>query len=160
MVWRKKDSLVIYRGTDHRSKSFSKMTQSASHTMQLNVDDTNIGYENLKVESDEEEHGMIMGDEAMGVNGSLLQRETDRLLDGLGPRFEDWWMRKPLPIDADLLPEEVPGFKPPFRLCPTKNRSKLSDKELTYLRNLAKPLPTHFVLGIFSAYYSSHFDEL
>ncbi|KAK6125435.1 hypothetical protein DH2020_040829 [Rehmannia glutinosa] len=78
---------------------------------------------------------------------SLYEREADRLLDGLGPRFVDWWMQKPLPVDGDLLPELVPGFKTPFRLCPPFTRSKLTDAELTYLRKLARPLPTHFVLG-------------
>lgn len=69
-------------------------------------------------------------------------------MDGLGPRFIDWWRPKPLPVDADLLAEVVPGFRPPFRLCPPKTRSKLTDDELTYLRRLSRPLPTHFVLGI------------
>ncbi|KAF8399079.1 hypothetical protein HHK36_014945 [Tetracentron sinense] len=77
------------------------------------------------------------------INGSLYEGEADRLLDGLGPRFIDWWMPKPLPVDADLLPEVVPGF----RLCSPHVRSKLTDYELTYFRKLARPLPTHFVLG-------------
>ncbi|KAH8479404.1 hypothetical protein H0E87_031643 [Populus deltoides] len=81
------------------------------------------------------------------INGSLFERETDRLLDGFGPRFVDWWMRKPLPVDADLLPEVVKGFRSPSRLCPPRMRSKLKDDELTYLRKLAQSLPTHFVLG-------------
>jgi hypothetical protein len=50
--------------------------------------------------------------------------------------------------DADLLPEVFPGFTPPFRLCPPHARAKLVNDELTYLRKLAHPLPTHFVLGI------------
>jgi len=81
------------------------------------------------------------------ANGSLYERETDRLLDDLGPRFTDWWMPKPFPVDADLLPEDVPGFQPPLRLCPPHSSAKLSDYELTYFRKLAQPLPTHFVLG-------------
>ncbi|KAJ6684348.1 CHLOROPLASTIC GROUP IIA INTRON SPLICING FACILITATOR CRS1 CHLOROPLASTIC [Salix viminalis] len=56
-------------------------------------------------------------------------------------------MRKPLPVDADLLPEAVKGFRSPTRLCPPRMRSKLKDDELTYLRKLAQSLPTHFVLG-------------
>ncbi|KZV21661.1 hypothetical protein F511_16367 [Dorcoceras hygrometricum] len=78
---------------------------------------------------------------------SLYERESDRLLDELGPRFVDWWMPKPLPVDADLLPEHIPGFKTCFRLCPPCTRSQLTDSELTYLRKIARPLPTHFVLG-------------
>ncbi|KAL6007551.1 hypothetical protein ACLOJK_033049 [Asimina triloba] len=91
----------------------------------------------------------IMGinDGAASINGTLYEREGDRLLDGLGPRFVDWWYPKPLPVDADLLPEVVQGFKPPFRLCLPRMRPKLTDDELTYLRKLARPLPTHFVLG-------------
>lgn len=81
------------------------------------------------------------------VSGSLYERECDRLLDGLGPRFIDWWMHKPLPVDADLLPEVVPGFELPSRLCPPHARARLTDNELTYFRNISHPLPTHFVLG-------------
>jgi len=76
------------------------------------------------------------------------QKETNDILDGLGPRFIDWWGNDPLPVDADLLPEVVPNYKTPFRLLPygTK-RSKLSNQEMTNLRKLAKPLPIHFALG-------------
>lgn len=81
------------------------------------------------------------------VKGSLYEREANRLLDGLGPRFVDWWWRTPLPVDADLLPEVVPGFRPPFRMHPPGIRVKLTDDELTYLRKLVRPLPTHFALG-------------
>lgn len=81
------------------------------------------------------------------ANGSLYERECDRLLDGLGPRFIDWWMHKPLPVDADLLPEVVPGFEPPLRICPPHASAKLTDGELTYFRRISHPLPTHFVLG-------------
>lgn len=81
------------------------------------------------------------------VKGTLYEREVNRLLDTLGPRFVDWWWDTPLPVDADLLPEYVPGFKTPFRQCPPGVRPTLADEELTYLRKLARPLPTHFALG-------------
>ncbi|KAG9450542.1 hypothetical protein H6P81_010507 [Aristolochia fimbriata] len=92
---------------------------------------------------------LVMGqDESiLSINGSLYEREGDRLLHGLGPRYIDWWGPKPLPVDADLLPEAVPSFRPPFRLCPPYTRRQLTDDELTYLRRIARPLPTHFVLG-------------
>lgn len=86
------------------------------------------------------------------VCGSLYEREANRLLDGLGPRFIDWWWPKPLPVDADLLPEIVPNFRPPSRRCPHDTKIKLTDDELTYLRKLARPLPTHFALGIYNFY--------
>ncbi|KAF0899958.1 hypothetical protein E2562_025902 [Oryza meyeriana var. granulata] len=81
------------------------------------------------------------------VGGTLYEREVNRLLDSLGPRFVDWWWNTPLPVDADLLPEVVLGFKTPFRQCPPGVRPTLADEELTYLRKLARPLPTHFALG-------------
>ncbi|CAH2072627.1 unnamed protein product [Thlaspi arvense] len=81
------------------------------------------------------------------ISSSLYEREADRLLNGLGPRYMDWWQRRPFPVDADLLPEVVDGYRTPSRRCPPNTRAKLSDEELTYLRNIAQALPFHFVLG-------------
>ncbi|XP_031492783.1 CRM-domain containing factor CFM2, chloroplastic isoform X3 [Nymphaea colorata] len=72
---------------------------------------------------------------------------SDRLLDGLGPRFNDWWGYDPLPIDADLLPALIPGYRRPFRLLPYGIKPKLTDREMTILRRLSRPLPCHFALG-------------
>ncbi|KAJ6831344.1 CRM-domain containing factor CFM2, chloroplastic isoform X1 [Iris pallida] len=76
-----------------------------------------------------------------------LGEEADRLLDGLGPRFTDWWGYEPLPVDADLLPGIVHGFRRPFRLLPFGIKPKLTDREMTILRRLSRPLPCHFALG-------------
>ena len=76
------------------------------------------------------------------------EAEYNSLLDGLGPRFEDWWGTGILPVDADLLPQTIPGYKTPFRLLPTGMRSRLTNAELTNLRKVAKSLPCHFALGI------------
>lgn len=78
---------------------------------------------------------------------SQLAEEADRLLDGLGPRFTDWWGYDPLPVDADLLPAVVPGYRRPFRLLPYGVKPKLTDDEMTTLRRLGRPLPCHFALG-------------
>lgn len=73
--------------------------------------------------------------------------EVDELLDSLGPRYADWPGDGPLPVDADLLPGVVPGYKPPFRLLPYGVRSTLPMREATALRRLARVLPPHFALG-------------
>ncbi|CAA0817271.1 Chloroplastic group IIA intron splicing facilitator CRS1- chloroplastic [Striga hermonthica] len=123
VVWRKKDFLAVYRGCNYKSCSKHIWTRRENSSS-----NKNYGKGNLHMTS-------------------LYEREANRLLDGLGPRFVDWWTQKPLPVDADLLPELVTGLKTPFRLSPPFTRSKLTDAELTYLRKLARPLPTHFVLG-------------
>lgn len=172
VVWSKKDVLVVYRGCEYKFtlRTSQEMPPAVAngqemHSFELNKlkleekftipqlkSNENILDQTASIKDREEESlpNSIFVDGNMGcqtISGSLYEREADRLLDGLGPRFIDWWMPKPLPVDADLLPEVVPGFKSPFRLCPPKARSKLTDDELTYLRKLALPLPTHFVLG-------------
>lgn len=76
-----------------------------------------------------------------------LSEEADHLLDGLGPRFTDWWGYEPLPVDADLLPAVVPGYRRPFRLLPYGVEPTLTNDEMTILRRLGRPLPCHFALG-------------
>ncbi|KAL5722136.1 hypothetical protein ACHQM5_005693 [Ranunculus cassubicifolius] len=80
---------------------------------------------------------------------SLTEAEVEynSLLDGLGPRFVDWWGTGWLPIDADLLPQTIQNYKTPFRLLPTGMRSRLTNAEMTNLRKIAKTLPSHFALG-------------
>lgn len=136
VVWSKRDALVVCRRNYQATPKLDFVTPNGA----------SIVKEDIK---GGDSHITCMDwDEGVGsINESLYVREANRLLDGLGPRFIDWWWRKPLPVDADLLPEIVPDFKSPFRLCPPQERPKLRDDELTYLRKLARPLPTHFALG-------------
>lgn len=142
VVWTRKDIHVVYRGCNYQWKKNSN-TAMIEESFPRNGGEEESKSAGILMEADLN---------TQPINGSLFERETDRLLDGLGPRFADWWMRKPLPVDADLLPEVVKGFRSPTRLCPPRMRSKLKDDELTYLRKLAQSLPTHFVLGIFLLY--------
>lgn len=157
VVWRNKDFLAVYRGCNYGSGSkdtritnFNAASDHGNSTFNMNYQNTitvarvTSGGSN----ADELIHGKDRKWESLQM-ASLYEREADRLLDELGPRFVDWWMQKPLPVDGDLLPAVVPGFRTPFRLCQPFTRAKLTDAELTYLRKLARPLPTHFVLGIF-----------
>lgn len=165
VVWSKKDTLVVYRGCNHELTSRGSPTTYRGYThsqttnpYEMNGVESDIKGDLYWVKSNHSRSDMLSGNanhkdsistgiQDMNCSGSLYERETDRLLDGLGPRFADWWYYKPLPVDADLLLEVVPGFKPPFRLCAPHAGAKLTDYELTYFRKLAKPLPTHFVLG-------------
>jgi hypothetical protein len=168
VVWRKKDTLVVYRGCNYQlsSKSSPKIYTDNISSQRTNAYETNkvksvTKGDLYRVESDQStsetlsrnaDHKDSQSTDVHDTNyqptgGSLYERECDRLLDGLGPRFIDWWMHKPLPVDADLLPEVVPGFEPPFRLCLPDTGVKLTDGELTYFRKISHPLPTHFVLG-------------
>ncbi|XP_042504782.1 chloroplastic group IIA intron splicing facilitator CRS1, chloroplastic [Macadamia integrifolia] len=154
VVWCKKDTLVVYRGCNHQSSTL-KIIHGESKDQMTTSQVKSVGFatiDNMAAKGrilDSLSSGFCVEEnEAMqSVSGTLYEREADRLLDGLGPRFIDWWRPKPLPIDADLLPEVVTDFQPPFRLSPPNERPKLTDDELTYLRKLARPLPTHFVLG-------------
>ncbi|KAJ0974046.1 hypothetical protein J5N97_016011 [Dioscorea zingiberensis] len=75
------------------------------------------------------------------------EEEIDKLLDSLGPRYPDWPGGDPLPVDADLLPGVVPGYKPPYRILPYGIKPFLGFKDATALRRLARSLPPHFALG-------------
>ncbi|KAK7317461.1 hypothetical protein RJT34_01719 [Clitoria ternatea] len=161
VVWSRKDALVVFRGCNYQ------LATKGSPSIRTNPYEMNLVKSTTRqdlywVKSKHSSSAMLSRNakhkdsisstgiqdmDHQSVSGSLYERETDRLLDGLGPRFIDWWMHKPLPIDADMLPEEVPGFHTPFRLCPPHSSSKLTDYELTYFRKLAQLLPTHFVLG-------------
>lgn len=176
IVWRRKDVLVIYRGCNYKStlKSFPRvpstfagsLNRPSSDYITLDLEKGNgvshvRSYEELVDEKMNDNNNdtnpgkiSIMSEihlenkvNCQLTNSSLYEREGDILLDGLGPRFTDWWMRKPLPVDADLLSDVVPGFRPPLRRCPPHMTLKLTDSELTYLRKVAHSLPFHFVLG-------------
>ncbi|EFH45674.1 hypothetical protein ARALYDRAFT_328739 [Arabidopsis lyrata subsp. lyrata] len=73
--------------------------------------------------------------------------ELNDLLDELGPRFHDWTGCAPFPVDADLLPGYVEGYRCPFRILPQGVKPCLSNTEMTEMRRLARTSPPHFALG-------------
>eukprot|EP00250_Pteridium_aquilinum_P006707 c16571_g1_i1 orf=59-3652(+) len=75
------------------------------------------------------------------------EMEAERILEGLGPRYDKWAGLLPIPVDADLLPPVIANYRAPFRLMPYGVNPRLSNTELTNLRRLARPLAPHFVLG-------------
>ncbi|KAL0837293.1 hypothetical protein Bca101_089183 [Brassica carinata] len=66
------------------------------------------------------------------------EAEFNSLLDSLGPRFHEWWGTGVLPVNADLLPPTILGYKTPFRLLPTGMRSNLTNAEMTNLRKIGR----------------------
>uniref|UniRef100_A0A6N2KV80 CRM domain-containing protein n=1 Tax=Salix viminalis TaxID=40686 RepID=A0A6N2KV80_SALVM len=115
VVWTRKDIHVVYRGCNYQWKKNSN-TAMIEESFPRNGGEEESKSAGILMEADLN---------TQTINGSLFERETDRLLDGLGPRFADWWMRKPLPVDADLLPEAVKGFRSPTRLCPPRRNRRL-----------------------------------
>lgn len=145
--------MVVYRGSNYEGPSKTKplaregdavfipdVSSAATSTMRGNVTDS--APEKTKLPP----IGALKSNETV----SEEEAEYNQMLDGLGPRFVEWWGTGVLPIDADQLPPTVPGYKTPFRLLPTGMRSRLTNAEMTQMRKLAKSLPCHFALGTFS----------
>ncbi|XP_022150112.1 CRM-domain containing factor CFM2, chloroplastic isoform X2 [Momordica charantia] len=170
VIWRSGSKIILYRGASYIYPYFSheSLKDEASQVALLgsNIDDG----ENSETESTS---SSINGEKSAGPTSSSkmagptliqgvgapnrvrfqlpgeeeLAEDAESLLEGLGPRFSDWWGYDPLPIDADLLPAVVPGYRKPFRLLPYGVKPKLTNDEMTSLRRLSRPLPCHFALG-------------
>ncbi|XP_006482481.1 CRM-domain containing factor CFM2, chloroplastic isoform X5 [Citrus sinensis] len=171
VVWRSGSKIILYRGADYKYPYFladESSTDGASSDDLPNqlVDDE--GLDETKTHSSGADSAKPSGQSptnkkvqqtlihSVGSPDKLryqlpgeaeLVEEADRLLDGLGPRFTDWWGYDPQPVDADLLSATVPGYRRPFRLLPYGVQPKLTNDEMTTLRRLGRPLPCHFALG-------------
>lgn len=143
--------MVVYRGSTYQRPSSSKSVHK--ETVDFFVPDvSSAGHpimknDNNAVSASERRESSAVDPDSV-ENMTAEEIEYKDLLSGLGPRFHDWWGTGLLPVDADLLPPTIPGYKTPFRLLPTGMRSRLTNAEMTNLRKLAKSLPCHFALGI------------
>ncbi|KAL8229132.1 hypothetical protein R6Q57_014049 [Mikania cordata] len=159
VVWRAGSIIILYRGADYKYPYF--FTDKRKHN-DASVDDPispsmdseeGNGEESFSNGTKTTQPSLIQGvGSRTRVRFQLpgeaqLAEEADQLLDGLGPRFTDWYGYEPLPVDADLLPAIVPGYRKPFRLLPFGVKPKLTNDEMTILRRLGRPLPCHFALG-------------
>lgn len=145
MIWRSGSSVVLYRGMTYKLdcvKSYSKHVQADESSQSIKVNRLNGATESSGLYNSNY-FNSLPEEEQMDLI------ELNLLLDELGPRFMDWSGREPIPVDADLLPSIVDGYKTPFRLLPHGTRQALRDKEMTYLRRTARTMPPHFVLGMF-----------
>ncbi|CAL5081114.1 unnamed protein product [Urochloa decumbens] len=150
VIWRSGRSVVLYRGMNYNLQCVQSYAKSTEIDSRKEVSDANgavpiRGGHNLP-------KSRVDGVKRSTSNANFsLELETtediDSFLDQLGPRYRDWSGRSPIPVDADLLPGVVPGYKPPYRLLPYKVKSTLRDKEMTALRRLARQTAPHFALG-------------
>ncbi|XP_004297960.1 PREDICTED: chloroplastic group IIA intron splicing facilitator CRS1, chloroplastic [Fragaria vesca subsp. vesca] len=161
VVWRSGAKIILYRGVNYKYPYFLKgkkredSTSDDSGDAVVNAGGTDEANSVTGPSPTDEktQPALIQG---VGLANRFrfqlpgeaeLAEEADRMLEGLGPRFNDWWGYEPLPVDGDLLPAVVPGYRKPFRLLPYGLQPKLTDDEMTTIRRLARPLPTHFALG-------------
>ncbi|XP_050224247.1 CRM-domain containing factor CFM2, chloroplastic isoform X2 [Mercurialis annua] len=160
VVWRVGTKIVLYRGVNYKYPYFVSGGTTATDTSINVAQDGDKSNEGDKVESSSTgvDHKTVRPALIQGVGvvnrvrfqlpgEAQLAEEADSLLEGLGPRFNDWWGYEPLPIDADLLPAVVPGYQKPFRLLPYGVKPILTNDEMTTLKRLGRPLPCHFALG-------------
>ncbi|ESQ49948.1 hypothetical protein EUTSA_v10019986mg [Eutrema salsugineum] len=168
VIWRSGSKILLYRGVNYQYPYFvsdqdlahdsSVETASGASSMIQGVVDSRDKQSTAQSSPTSISNKMIKPLLMQGVGSPdkvrfqlpgevQLVEEADRLLEGLGPRFTDWWAYDPLPVDADLLPAIVPEYRRPFRLLPYGLSPKLTDDEMTTLRRLGRPLPCHFALG-------------
>ncbi|KAL0415238.1 UNVERIFIED_CONTAM: CRM-domain containing factor CFM3, chloroplastic/mitochondrial [Sesamum latifolium] len=149
VTWRSGSVMVVFRGTNYEG-SISKPQRMNSEDDALFVPNVSSLDNSVTKTSDGKSPVIEKSNPVISARAESMSEEEaeyNRLLDGLGPRFEDWWGTGVLPVDADLLPQTIPGYKTPFRLLPAGMRPRLTNAEMTNLRKLAKSLPCHFALG-------------
>ncbi|GMI99164.1 CRM family member 2, Arabidopsis thaliana CRM family member 2 [Hibiscus trionum] len=171
VVWRSGSKIILYRGANYKYPYFSADKMGTPETSFDGSPDTNMDnkefhetescsseFNGVKTSTPNVTNEMTKQTMIQGVGSpsrvrfqlpgeAELVAEADRLLDGLGPRFTDWWGYEPLPVDGDLLPAIIPGYRRPFRLLPYGVKPLLTNDEMTTLRRLGRPLPCHFALG-------------
>lgn len=149
VIWRAGSVMVVYRGANYKrpSKSLflavdpSKKNSNEEGT--LFIPDVLNASKEASLTLEKTMPSNILYSESMTEE----EKEFNEMLDGLGPRFVEWWGTGLLPVDADLLPQTIPNYKTPLRMLPTGMRSRLTNAEMTNLRKLARKLPCHFALG-------------
>lgn len=148
VIWRAGSVMVVYRGSNYEGPSSRSQSVNEEDNALFVPDvssDKSITKDNKSFNPVIENRNQVHPNSVQSM--TVEESEFNRVLDGLGPRFEDWWGTGVLPVDADLLPQTIPGYKTPFRLLPTGMRSRLTNAEMTNLRKIAKSLPCHFALG-------------
>ncbi|CAM8912149.1 unnamed protein product [Rhodiola kirilowii] len=150
IIWRAGSVMVVYRGSNYEGPAKSQSVnrqEDSSYIPDVSSADKQKPEEIKDTSTNIEKSKPVMENLDRVESMTEEEAEYNRILDGLGPRFVDWWSTGVLPVDADLLPPSIPGYKTPFRLIPTGMRAHLTNAEMTNLRKLARSLPCHFALG-------------
>ncbi|KZV46321.1 hypothetical protein F511_21403 [Dorcoceras hygrometricum] len=155
IIWRSGSLVVLYRGMAYKLdcvKSYGKHVEVHIRTSGPSEKLVEASPQSISVKHVSRAAAYSVSDASnylknVSSEEEMALHELNCLLDELGPRFIDWSGREPLPVDADLLPAVIPGYKPPFRLLPHGTRRALKDIEMTYLRRTGRTLPPHFALG-------------
>ncbi|KAG6675702.1 hypothetical protein I3842_15G116900 [Carya illinoinensis] len=150
VIWRSGSVMVVYRGSNYEGPFRSQAVNREGDALfvpDVSSMDSSMTRTGSVATSSVEKSAPAVRNPDSPVNMTEEEVEYNSLLDGLGPRFLEWWGTGVLPVDADLLPQKVPGYKTPFRLLPTGMRLRLTNAEMTNLRKLARSLPCHFALG-------------
>ncbi|KAK6944816.1 RNA-binding, CRM domain [Dillenia turbinata] len=153
VIWRCGSSVVLYRGMSYNLpcvQSYHKQSQDGQIRSSTSIADETtkeIGGKEpaIAIAYEIPDHAKYLKD--LPEEDLMDLSDLHELLDELGPRYEDWSGPHPLPVDADLLPPIVPGYKRPFRLFPHGIRHCLKDKEMTFFRRFARKMHPHFALG-------------
>ncbi|CAM0954060.1 unnamed protein product [Alopecurus aequalis] len=154
IIWRAGSVMVVYRGSNYTRPLKSQASGGTSSPRK--AEDTTLFIPDASGNAENDNQGKDSTAQHDNVTRLDIHNTDDmtedelefnQMLDELGPRFVDWWGTGILPVDADLLPQTIPGYKAPFRLLPTGMRTSLTNTELTNLRKLARNLPCHFALG-------------
>ncbi|OIW03640.1 hypothetical protein TanjilG_22297 [Lupinus angustifolius] len=150
ITWSSGSVMMVYRGINYQGPA-SEIQLNQREGDGFFVPDVSSGSLSRTKDGNEtstlEKTEPVVKIEEQSENMTEEEAEYNALLDGLGPRFVEWWGTGILPVDADKLPPTVPGYKTPFRLLPVGMRANLTNAEMTNLRNLARSLPCHFALG-------------
>ncbi|KAL8153708.1 hypothetical protein V2J09_011468 [Rumex salicifolius] len=159
VIWRSGTSVFLYRGVSYNDPSEHWQKQTFKKNTYLQDRHSTRTDVSIQDQSKLDSYSTVrpLEENPKGNNNDNLdsefstevryEDEIDKLLADLGPRYSDWPGGDPLPVDADMLPSGVPGYKPPFRLLPYGVRATISVNEATALRRIARTLPPHFALG-------------
>ncbi|KAG7545692.1 RNA-binding CRM domain [Arabidopsis suecica] len=139
VIWRSGSSVVLYRGISYKLKCVQTFIK------QNNLDTKPEIHRSVEARDYVPEDANYPKNVPKEQLSELC--ELNDLLEELGPRFHDWTGCAPFPVDADLLPGYVEGYRCPFRILPQGVKPCLSNTEMTEMRRLARTSPPHFALG-------------